>query len=583
MKKGKVKRIISHIGKYKSLLILSIVLSAIYVVLTLLIPRIAGRAIDCIAYYVRDPEPVGGMNSQLRDELVLLLISASAAALIQWIINIVNNSISYRILRDIRKEAFDHIQILDLSYIDRHSAGDLVSRIIADAEQFSDGLLMGFTQLFTGIATIIGALIFMIQVDLKAAVLVAAMTPISLFIARFISKHTHEMFVSQSRARGEQTAYINEMITNQKIVRAFSREKRQLETFDEINDRLTSYSQRAVFFSSLVNPSTRFVNNLIYAAVALAGAYLCTKQGGEAFTVGALTALLSYVNQYTKPFNEVSGVMTELQNSAAAASRLFDLIDEPAQIPEKPLALPAPRGDICFDSVDFSYVPEKPLIEGLKLDVKQGQKIAIVGPTGCGKTTLINLLMRFYDVSSGSISIDGTDIRNCTRSSLREGFGMVLQDTWLKSGTIKDNIRMGKPDATDEEIVEAAMAAHSHSFIRRLPEGYDTYISEDGGSLSQGQKQLLCITRVMLALPPMIILDEATSSIDTRTEIRINRGFDKLTQGRTSFIVAHRLSTIVSADMILVMKNGHIVEQGTHSELLAADGFYASLWHEMCS
>ncbi|MBQ5312284.1 MAG: ABC transporter ATP-binding protein [Oscillospiraceae bacterium] len=567
MKKNDVKRALSHVGRYSLPLAVSLILAAAYVVLTLMLPKIAGHAIDFIA-----TSPEG-----LKNALIMFIVCAVSAAVIQWIMSLINNKVTYHILRDIRKEAFDHIQVLDLSYLDKNPAGGLVSRITADADQFADGLLMGFTQLFTGIATIIGSLIFMIQSNWKAALIVVALTPISLFVARFISSHTYAMSLKQSKTRGEQTAYINEMISNQRIVRTFSHEKEQLRKFDEINDRLSDYSMRAIFFSSLTNPSTRFVNNLIYAAIVLAGSYLCTKDGGGFLTIGSLTALLAYVNQYTKPFNEVSSVITELQGSLAAASRLFDLIDEPAQTPdaESSAVLTEPKGNIQLDDVSFSYLPERPLIEGLDLSVKQGQRIAIVGPTGCGKTTLINLLMRFYDVDGGMISVDGTDIRNIRRSSLRSSYGMVLQETWLRSGTIRDNIVMGKPDATDEEVIAAAKASHAHSFIKRLPDGYNTVISEDGGSLSQGQKQLLCITRVMLCLPPMLILDEATSSIDTRTEILINRAFNKLMQGRTSFIVAHRLSTVTGADTILVMKDGHVIEQGAHKELLAKSGFYS--------
>ncbi len=571
MKRSDIKRVLDHIGRYRLPLVISVLLSAVYVVLTLLLPKIAGKAIDLI----------GADRALLIHELMIFTVCAVSAALIQWLISLINNRMTYHILRDIRKEAFDHIQTLDLSYIDKHPTGGLVSRLIADADQFADGLLMGFTQLFTGVATIIGALIFMIQANFRAAIIVAALTPISMFVAKFISTHTYQMSLEQSKTRGEQTAFINEMITNQRIVRTFSHEKKQLEEFDEINGRLKDCSMRAVFFSSLTNPTTRFVNNLIYAAIVLAGAYLCTPKGGQTLTVGALTALLAYVNQYTKPFNEVSSVMTELQGALAAASRLFDLIDEPSQTPDSPDAavLDKPEGRIELDDVYFSYVPDKPLIEGLNLSVEPGRRIAIVGPTGCGKTTLINLLMRFYDTDSGRICVDGTDIRDMKRSSLRSSYGMVLQETWLRSGTIRDNIAMGKPDATDEEIIAAAKAAHSHGFIKRLPDGYNTVIGEDGGSLSQGQKQLLCITRIMLSLPPMLILDEATSSIDTRTEILINRAFTSMMQGRTSFIVAHRLSTVVNADVILVMKDGHVIEQGTHKELLEKGGFYHELFN----
>lgn len=570
MKRSDIKRVLEHIGKYSVMLAVSILLSAGYVVLTLFLPKIAGNAIDSI-----------GNRDGLIRQLTLFCICAASAALIQWIISLINNRMTYHILRDIRKESFDHIQTLELSYIDKHPTGGLVSRMTADADQFADGLLMGFTQLFTGVITIIGSLLFMIQANFRAALIVAALTPISMFVAKFISTHTYEMSLKQSKTRGEQTAFINEMITNQRIVRTFSHEKEQLEKFDEINTRLKECSMRAVFFSSLTNPTTRFVNNLIYAAIVLAGAYLCTKNGGETLTVGALTALLAYVNQYTKPFNEVSSVMTELQGALAAASRLFDLIDEPSQTADKndAVVLSEPDGNIELNDVFFSYNPDRPLIEDLDLSVKPGQRIAIVGPTGCGKTTLINLLMRFYDVDSGCIKVDGTDIRDIERSSLRSSYGMVLQETWLRSGTIRENIAMGKPDATDEEIIAAAKAAHSHGFIKRLPDGYNTVIGEDGGTLSQGQKQLLCITRIMLSLPPMLILDEATSSIDTRTEILINRAFTSMMQGRTSFVVAHRLSTILNADLILVMKDGHVIEKGSHKELLDNGGFYYELFN----
>ena len=574
MDKKTIKKALDHIGRYKLLLALTIVLSAVSVALSLYIPIVTGHAIDLITSQTDTQE--------LLSLLLRIAVVAGIAALLQWATGLINNAITYRVLRDIRNEAFEKIQSLPLSYLDVHSTGDVMNRVIADAELFADGLLMGITQLFTGVATIVGSLIFMVRVNAGIALAVVVLTPISLFIARFIAKHTHEMFVKQAEVRGRQTGFVDEMLTNQKVVRAFTREKRQLEDFDRINNELEHCSLRAVFYSSLVNPTTRFVNNLVYAVVALCGALICIGSGvGGAFTVGSLISLLAYVNQYTKPFNEISGVVTELENAVAGAGRLFALLAETGQIPDNDDAylLDDAQGDISIDNVDFSYDPQRELIKKLVLDVKKGMKIAIVGPTGCGKTTLINLLMRFYDVDKGSISVDGHDIRGITRHSLRRSYGMVLQDTWLRSGTIKENIAIGKPDATDEEIIAAARSSHAHGFIKRLPDGYDTYITEDGSGLSQGQKQLLCITRVMLALPPMIILDEATSSLDTRTEIQINRAFHKLTEGRTSFIVAHRLSTILEADLILVMKNGQIVEQGTHTALLEKGGFYSELYN----
>jgi len=574
MDKKTIKKALDHIGRYKLLLALTIVLSAVSVALSLYIPIVTGHAIDLITSQTDTQE--------LFSLLLRIAVVAGIAALLQWATGLINNAITYRVLRDIRNEAFEKIQSLPLSYLDVHSTGDVMNRVIADAELFADGLLMGITQLFTGVATIVGSLIFMVRVNAGIALAVVVLTPISLFIARFIAKHTHEMFVKQAEVRGRQTGFVDEMLTNQKVVRAFTREKRQLEDFDRINNELEQCSLRAVFYSSLVNPTTRFVNNLVYAVVALCGALICIGSGvGGAFTVGSLISLLAYVNQYTKPFNEISGVVTELENAVAGAGRLFALLAETGQIPDNDDAylLDDAQGDISIDNVDFSYDPQRELIKKLNLDVKKGMKIAIVGPTGCGKTTLINLLMRFYDVDNGSISVDGHDIRGITRHSLRRSYGMVLQDTWLRSGTIKENIAIGKPDATDEEIIAAARSSHAHGFIKRLPDGYDTYITEDGSGLSQGQKQLLCITRVMLALPPMIILDEATSSLDTRTEIQINRAFHKLTEGRTSFIVAHRLSTILEADLILVMKNGQIVEQGTHTALLEKGGFYSELYN----
>ncbi|MBQ9209939.1 MAG: ABC transporter ATP-binding protein [Oscillospiraceae bacterium] len=580
-RQGELRRVIKRLGRYRWMLALSVLLSAVYVVLTLYTPILTGRAIDLAVGRGRvDMEGIGKI-------LAAMVIIALAGAVVQWIMNLLNNRVSFGILADLRNEAFSRIQILPTSYLDSHPTGDLVNRMTADADQFADGLLMGFTQLFTGAATIIGSLVFMISVNLKIALAVVVLTPVSLFVARFIAKHTYAMFREQSAMRGEQTAFIDEMLSGQKVVRAFSREKHQLAAFDSINKRLADCSLKAIFFSSLTNPTTRFVNNLIYAVVALFGALVCTNALGfkETLTVGALVSLLSYVNQYTKPFNEISGVITELQNSLASASRLFDLIDEQPQTPddEDAVQLDKAQGDVRLENVDFSYTPDRELIKGLCLDVSSGMRIAIVGPTGCGKTTLINLLMRFYDVTGGEISVDGTDIRHITRRSLRSNYGMVLQETWLRSGTIRENITAGRPDASDEEVIAAAKASHAHSFIRRLPRGYDTYIGEDGGSLSQGQKQLLCITRIMLTLPPMLILDEATSSIDTRTEILIQRAFAQMMKGRTSFIVAHRLSTIKEADMILVMKDGHIIEKGRHEELLKHGGFYTELFNSQFS
>ena len=580
-RQGELRRVIKRLGRYRWMLALSVLLSAVYVVLTLYTPILTGHAIDLAIGRGRvDMEGIGKI-------LAAMVIIALAGAVVQWIMNLLNNRVSFGMLADLRNEAFSRIQILPTSYLDSHPTGDLVNRMTADADQFADGLLMGFTQLFTGAATIIGSLVFMISVNLKIALAVVVLTPVSLFVARFIAKHTYAMFREQSAVRGEQTAFIDEMLSGQKVVRAFSREGKQLAAFDSINKRLSDCSLKAIFFSSLTNPTTRFVNNLIYAVVALFGALVCTNALGfkETLTVGALVSLLSYVNQYTKPFNEISGVITELQNSLASASRLFDLIDEKPQTPddEDAVQLGKAQGDIRLEDVDFSYTPDRELIRGLCLDVSSGMRIAIVGPTGCGKTTLINLLMRFYDVTGGEISVDGTDIRHITRRSLRANYGMVLQETWLRSGTIRENITAGRPDATDEEVIAAAKASHAHSFIRRLPQGYDTFIGEDGGSLSQGQKQLLCITRIMLTLPPMLILDEATSSIDTRTEILIQRAFAQMMKGRTSFIVAHRLSTIKEADMILVMKDGHIIEKGRHEELLKQGGFYTELFNSQFS
>lgn len=577
IQKQTLKKVLRYVKGHLPLMICSIIFAAVTVALTLYAPILIGRAIDMI---------VGKGDVDLKGISAILLrigMIVAATALFQWLMNTVNNRITYHIVRDIRNEAFRKIEILPLSYIDIHPYGQIVNKVIADADQFADGLLMGFTQLFTGVVTILGTLIFMLTINPKIALVVILLTPLSLFIAKFIAGRTYKMFRLQSETRGEQTAFIDEMIGSQKVVQAFMHEKESLEKFDEINDRLASCSLRASFYSSITNPSTRFVNSVVYAGVALVGALACIGTAGTVnpFTVGQLSCFLSYANQYTKPFNEISGVVTELQNALACAAGLFELIEEQPQIPEAENAheITDAKGNVSLKNVEFSYVPEKKLIEGLSLDVKPGQRIAIVGPTGCGKTTIINLLMRFYDVNSGSISVEGMDIRDVTRNSLRSSYGMVLQETWLKSGTIKDNIIMGKPDATDEEIIEAAKASHAHSFIKRLPNGYDTVIGEDGGSLSQGQKQLLCITRVMLCLPPMLILDEATSSIDTRTEIKIQEAFARLMKGRTSFIVAHRLSTIREADVILVMKDGHIIEQGNHEQLLEKGGFYANLYN----
>lgn len=575
---GTLKKVLKHIQRYKFLLALSIILATVSVAGTLYAPILVGDAIDLI---------IGKNNVNFEAVVKLLLesgIIAIGVALVQWLMNTVNNRITYHVVRNIRDEAFRKIQILPLKYIDSHPYGDTVSRVIADADQFADGLLIGFTQLFTGIITIIGTLCFMISINWKIAVVVVVLTPLSLFVARFIAKKTHSMFKIQSETRGEQTAFIDEMIGNQKVVKAFGREEKNIEKFDEINSKLEKCSLKATFFSSLVNPSTRFVNSVVYAFVALTGAFAVTGNGFSidgVFTVGGLSCLLSYANQYTKPFNEISGVITELQNAFVCAARVFELIDEEPQIPENENAveLADVKGNVKIENVDFSYSIDRKLIENLNLDIKAGQRIAIVGPTGCGKTTLINLLMRFYDVDNGGIYVENTDIRQMTRNSLRHGFGMVLQETWIKEATIKENIAIGKPDATDEEIIAAAKSAHAHSFIKRLPNGYNTVVGEEAGGLSQGQKQLLCISRLMLCQPPMLILDEATSSIDTRTEIRIQKAFLKLMQGRTTFIVAHRLSTIRESDVILVMRDGHVVEQGNHESLLNKNGFYAQLYN----
>ena len=566
-----MRRVLRYIRPYLPMLALSLVLALITVALTLYIPILVGRAVDCLLGV--DAVDFAALRTVLLTIGVCVLLTAAA----QWVMNVINNRITYLTVQDIRRDAFAHIQSLPLSYLDAHPSGDTVSRMISDADTFADGLLMGFTQLFTGLVTILGTLVFMLTLSPRITLVVVLITPVSLLVANFIASRTYSMFRLQSQTRGEQTALIDEVIGEQKLVQAFGHEARSLEQFDEVNERLRACSLRAVFFSSLTNPCTRFVNSLVYAGVGLTGALSVV---GGALTVGGLSSFLSYANQYTKPFNEISGVITELQNALACAGRIFELIDEPAQEPDAPDAktLQNVRGEVDIKHVCFSYTPERRLIEDFTLHVAPGQRVAIVGPTGCGKTTMINLLMRFYDVKSGSIAVDGLETRGVTRRSLRQNIGMVLQDTWLSSGTIRDNIAMGRPDATDEEIIAAAKASHAHSFIRRLPEGYSTIISETGGQLSQGQKQLLCIARVMLCLPPMLILDEATSSIDTRTELKVQDAFATMMKGRTSFIVAHRLSTIKSADVILVMRDGHIVEQGTHKELLEKGGFYAKLY-----
>lgn len=565
-------KVLSYIKKYKLYIILSLVTAAVTVASSLYIPILTGDAID----YIIGPGKVD--YSAILKIIIEACVVMGITAISQWIMNTCNNKITFHVVRDIRDEAFKKIEILPLKYIDANSYGDIVSRVIADTDQFADGLLMGFTQLFTGVLTIVGTLGFMLSINAGITLIVVLITPLSLFVASFIAKHTFSMFKLQSQTRGEQTALIDEMIGNQKVVQAFGYQDDSLARFDVINDKLQHYSLRAIFFSSITNPATRFVNSLVYAGVGIFGAFFAINRR---LTVGQLSCFLSYANQYTKPFNEISGVITEIQNAIACAARIFELIEEEPQIPDSDnaITMPAVKGNIDIEHVYFSYVPDRPLIEDFNLKVKPGQRVAIVGPTGCGKTTLINLLMRFYDVNSGTISVDGTSIMNMTRHSLRQNIGMVLQDTWLKTGTIRDNIVMGKPDATDEEVIAAAKASHADSFIKRLPDGYNTWITEDGGSLSQGQKQLLCITRVMLCLPPMLILDEATSSIDTRTELKIQHAFAQMMQGRTSFIVAHRLSTIREADIILVMKDGKIIEQGRHEELLAKGGFYATLYN----
>ena len=569
-----LKKVFHYMKHYIPILILSIILATITVALTLYFPILTGKAIDFIL--AKGKVDFAGILSLAKEGILIIAITALA----QWIMNMCNNRMTYNIVRDIRKDAFDKMEHLPLSYIDSHSHGDMVSRIIADVDTFADGLLMGFTQLFTGIATIVGTLIFMLVIYVKITLVVVILTPLSLFVASFIAKKTYSMFQLQTKTRGEQTALIEEMVGNQKVVQAFNHEDEALEQFDEINQRLQKYSLRAIFFSSITNPSTRFINSLVYAAVGIVGALSVILTNG-AFSVGNLSCFLSYANQYTKPFNEISGVITELQNALACAARIFELIEEPEEEPDEEDAyvLENADGTVDIDHVYFSYVSDQKLIEDFNLHVKPGQRVAIVGPTGCGKTTLINLLMRFYDANSGKITVSDHDIMHKTRNSLRANYGMVLEETWLKKGTIRDNICMGKPEATEEEMIAAAKASHAHSFIKRLPKGYDTVITEDGGNLSQGQKQLLCIARVMLCLPPMLILDEATSSIDTRTEIRIQKAFLTMMQGRTSFIVAHRLSTIREADVILVMKDGKIIEQGNHDTLLAQNGFYANLYN----
>ncbi|WP_138303209.1 MULTISPECIES: ABC transporter ATP-binding protein [Eubacteriales] len=567
-----LKRILLYIRPYTALVILSLLLSALTVGLTLYIPILTGRGVD---YIVGEGQvDFKGLMAVITGILISIAITAAA----QWIMNHINNKITYRIVRDLRIQAFGHLQELPLSYVDRHSSGDLLSRVITDIDQFSDGLLLGFTQLFTGVATIVGTIIFMLGINPWITLIVVILSPMSFLVANFISRKSFTMFKKQSETRGELTGFTNEMLGGIKVVQAFGYQDEANEEFDEINRRLSEYSLKATFFSSITNPATRFMYSAIYAGVAIAG---CFSVIGGMLTVGQLSSFLSYTNQYTKPFNDITSVLTEFQNSIASAARVFELIDEPSA-PAEPadaIVLTEPEGRILLQDVDFSYMPQVPLIQGLNLSVEPGQRIAIVGPTGCGKTTLINLLMRFYDVQKGSIQVDGHDIRQITRHSLRTSYGMVLQETWLKSASIRDNIAYGRPDATEEEIIEAAKKAHAHSFIMRMPEGYDTIISEGGGNLSQGQKQLLCIARIMLCLPPMLILDEATSSIDTMTEIRIQRAFETLMKGRTSFVVAHRLSTIQTADVILVMNQGHIIEQGTHQELLAKKGFYADLYY----
>ena len=570
-RKATLNRVLHKIRPYSAFVVCSLLVAAVSVAAQLYIPILCGDAID---------KMLGKGNVDLAGVLriaVSILVVAAVAALAQWLLSVCNNRITFSVSRDLRNEALRKIQTLPLSYLDSHPSGDIVSRMVADVDTFADGLLMGFTQLFSGILTIFGTLLFMLRENVPITLVVVCITPLSLVVAGFLAKRSYGYFQSQSTVRGKQTALVNEMIEGQKVVQAFGHEAESLAAFDEVNGQLQDVSLKAIFFSSLTNPATRFVNNIVYAGVGLVGALYAVRGG---ITIGQLSVFLSYANQYTKPFNEISGVVTELQNALACAARVFELLDAEDQVPEaENAAALQPDGHVQLQDVSFRYLPDRPLIEGLSLDVQPGQRIAIVGPTGCGKTTLINLLMRFYDVNSGSIKVSDTDIRDVTRASLRGSYGMVLQDTWLRAGTVRENIAYGKPDATMDEVIAAAKAAHAHSFIRRLPEGYDTVIAEDGGNISQGQKQLLCIARVMLCLPPMLILDEATSSIDTRTEVRIQKAFARMMQGRTSFIVAHRLSTIREADVILVMKDGHIVEQGNHDQLLAQGGFYAKLYN----
>ena len=570
-RKATLNRVLHKIRPYSAFVVCSLLVAAVSVAAQLYIPILCGDAID---------KMLGKGNVDLAGVLriaVSILVVAAVAALAQWLLSVCNNRITFSVSRDLRNEALRKIQTLPLSYLDSHPSGDIVSRMVADVDTFADGLLMGFTQLFSGILTIFGTLLFMLRENVPITLVVVCITPLSLVVAGFLAKRSYGYFQSQSTVRGKQTALVNEMIEGQKVVQAFGHEAESLAAFDEVNGQLQDVSLKAIFFSSLTNPATRFVNNIVYAGVGLVGALYAVRGG---ITIGQLSVFLSYANQYTKPFNEISGVVTELQNALACAARVFELLDAEDQVPDaENAAALQPDGHVQLQDVSFRYLPDRPLIEGLSLDVKPGQRIAIVGPTGCGKTTLINLLMRFYDVNSGSIKVSSTDIRDVTRASLRGSYGMVLQDTWLRAGTVRENIAYGKPDATMDEVIAAAKAAHAHSFIRRLPEGYDTVIAEDGGNISQGQKQLLCIARVMLCLPPMLILDEATSSIDTRTEVRIQKAFARMMQGRTSFIVAHRLSTIREADVILVMKDGHIVEQGNHDQLLAQGGFYAKLYN----
>ena len=570
-RKATLTRVLHKIRPYSLFVVCSLIVAAVSVAAQLYIPILCGDAIDLMLG--KGNVAFAGVGRIIVEVLVVAVVAAFA----QWLLSVCNNRITFSVSRDLRNEALRKIQTLPLSYLDSHPSGDIVSRMVADVDTFADGLLMGFTQLFSGVLTILGTLLFMLSENVVITLVVVCITPLSLLVASFLAKRSYKYFQGQSSVRGEQTALVNEMIEGQKVVQAFGHEAESLDAFDEVNGRLQDVSLKAIFFSSMTNPATRFVNNIVYAGVGLVGALYAVRGG---ITIGQLSVFLNYANQYTKPFNEISGVVTELQNALACAARVFELLDADDQIPEaENAAVLQPDGHVQLEDVSFRYLPDRPLIEGLSLDVKPGQRIAIVGPTGCGKTTLINLLMRFYDVNSGSIKVSGTDIRSVTRASLRGSYGMVLQDTWLRAGTVRENIAYGKPDATLDEVVAAAKAAHADSFIRRLPDGYDTVIAEDGGNISQGQKQLLCIARVMLCLPPMLILDEATSSIDTRTEVRIQKAFARMMQGRTSFIVAHRLSTIREADVILVMKDGHIVEQGNHDELLAAGGFYAKLYN----